>query len=163
MADIEQRLLQQIMPEEANMPRMGEGAYATKSGRGPRGWDYDTLVSALTDMGHPTLDQEMSPDMMDQLLSVLEAGGANSNIDAIPLLQQFFENVDPNNRFAGHVPAMVEDSPGYWDAQNMGNGRGNSIINLPQGREDPRTVRADPIGNGAEIEDLIAQFLSGMQ
>ena len=34
-------------------------------------------------------------------------------------------------------PAGTEDSPGYWDADKMGNGFGKSFINLPNGDDDP--------------------------
>ncbi len=156
MASIEQSLLQQIMPEEANRPVMGEGHYQ-KPQRGRAGWDYDTLLSALTEMGHPNLDMEMSEDRMDQVLQALEAGGAVNNDQAIPILAALFEQMDPNNKFAGHLPAEVEDSPGYWDAANMGNGDGQSFIHYPPGPGeasdlpdgDGRYVRADPVGNGA--------------
>lgn len=148
MNAIMQGLLQQIMPEEANRPVMGQGDYTPVKGQ-PLGWDYDTLVSALTEMGYPNLDQEMSDNFMLDIMQELEHSQADSNDKAIPILMQMLESRDPNNKFAGHLPALSEDSPGYWDAAQAGNGRGKSFINYPQGMEDPRTVMADPVGNGA--------------
>lgn len=59
---------------------------------------------------------------------------------------------DQNNPDMPMPMAEMEDSEGYWDAMNRGNGRGRSYIN----RADESMSMADPSGRMPLIEQILA-------
>lgn len=81
---------------------------------------------------------DMAPDQLAQLPpEVLLMLGLTTDMN----------NANPN------IPPMrsEDDMNGYWDAQNMGNGRGNSFV-----MENGQQRMADPVGNPAVIEELLS-------
>lgn len=67
------------------------------------------------------------------------------------LLMMLGLTTDPHNANPNAAPMRSEDDEnGYWDAKNMGNGRGNSFV-----MENGKQLMADPVGNGATIEALM--------
>ncbi len=67
-------------------------------------------------------------------------------------LAMLMGQTDPNNTNPNAQPLGAEDGEnGYWDAQNMGNGKGNSFL-----MENGQQRAADPVGNGALVEEILA-------
>ena len=152
---LEEMLIQQVLNPRGDPPQMGQVDYTPVPGQ-PLGWDYDTLASAMDNLGYGVDD--LGDAGIDQLLNMLEQGRAENNDAATPIIQQFIEQLDPHNqRVDRMLPMEYEDqSNGYWDAQNMGNGRGSSFM-----MRDGQRLEADPVGNGATME-LIQKFLAGL-
>lgn len=71
-------------------------------------------------------------------------------------------DADPNNANPNLPPMEYEDEEnGYWDAQNMGNGKGDSFV-----MENGQQRMADPVGNGPMVPEgmtpaMILEMISG--
>lgn len=157
MTDQLEQILGPIL-NSAPKPTMGEGDYAY-SGKGPRGWDYDTLSTVMDEMGYRS--EDLNDKNISELLTQLEEFEADNNDDAIPVIANFIQSLDWNNSpIAGLLPLNEEDEEnGYWDALNRGNGRGESFI-MRDGERTP----ADPVGNGipAGSPTMLAQYVDFM-
>lgn len=77
---------------------------------------------------------------IEQLLQMIMSGGHPP------------PSIDPHNApVQGMQPMQMEDDEdGYWDAQHMGNGRGDSFM-----MKDGQRMEADPVGNGADFQQIL--------
>ena len=72
-----------------NKPTMGQGEYKAQPGQ-PLGWDYDTLMTVMDEMGLGEQTKTMDDSVIDQMLQMLEQQGAPNNDAAMQLIGKQF-------------------------------------------------------------------------